>query len=98
MSPMRPPYGDPRASARHRDRNRPNISIRRLYYTERWARLRSQVLVDAVYECAVCHTIQAQLDVDHIRPHRNDPTGFFDRENLQALCASCHTRKTIRGE
>ena len=31
MSPMRPPFGDPRASARQRDQRRPNVAIRQLF-------------------------------------------------------------------
>jgi 5-methylcytosine-specific restriction enzyme A len=32
--------------------------------------------------------------VDHIVPHRGDPAIFWDRTRWQALCASCHSRKT----
>lgn len=32
--------------------------------------------------------------VDHIKPHRGDQTLFWDRDNWQALCKSCHDRKT----
>jgi 5-methylcytosine-specific restriction protein A len=32
--------------------------------------------------------------VDHIVPHRGDLTVFWDRSRWQALCASCHGRKT----
>ena len=33
-------------------------------------------------------------DVDHIRDHKGDWGLFTDRENLQSLCHSCHSRKT----
>ena len=33
-------------------------------------------------------------DVDHIVPHRGDPRLFWDEENWQALCHSCHSKKT----
>ena len=36
--------------------------------------------------------------VDHIIPHRGDKDLFWDRENWQALCKTCHDRKTARGE
>jgi 5-methylcytosine-specific restriction protein A len=32
--------------------------------------------------------------VDHITPHRGDPVLFWSRANHQALCATCHGRKT----
>lgn len=36
--------------------------------------------------------------VDHVVPHRGDPVLFWDElENWQALCASCHMRKTVAG-
>lgn len=32
--------------------------------------------------------------VDHIVPHKGDMQLFWDRNNWQALCASCHNSKT----
>ena len=32
--------------------------------------------------------------VDHIRPHRGNMRKFWDTMNWQALCRSCHGRKT----
>ncbi len=37
-------------------------------------------------------------DVDHIIPHRGDMVLFWDRSNWQALCHSCHSKKTAREE
>ena len=34
-------------------------------------------------------------DVDHIAPHRGEWSRFTDRTNLQSLCHSCHSRKTL---
>ena len=34
-------------------------------------------------------------DVDHVRPHRGSWRIFTDRTNLQSLCHSCHSRKTM---
>lgn len=34
-------------------------------------------------------------DVDHITPHRGDWKLFTDPNNLQSLCHSCHSRKTM---
>ena len=36
--------------------------------------------------------------VDHIVPHRGDPILFWDQENWQALCKSCHDSKTGHGQ
>ena len=34
-------------------------------------------------------------DVDHIRDHKGDWALFTDRGNLQSLCHTCHSRKTM---
>ncbi|MGE3703768.1 MAG: HNH endonuclease signature motif containing protein [Vicinamibacterales bacterium] len=51
--------------------------------------------------CSECEARGAPVtpttDVDHRMPHRGDKARFFDYENLDALCRSCHSRKTQRG-
>lgn len=86
------------AHARLVERARPNRDVRRWYATVRWFRLRAQVLFEAAQTCAGCGHVDAALDVDHVVPHRGDPVLFWSRGNLQALCKSCHSRKTSRGE
>lgn len=34
-------------------------------------------------------------DVDHVKAHRGNWRIFTDRTNLQSLCHSCHSRKTM---
>lgn len=80
------------------EHTRPNRAIRRLYYTQRWIALRLEVLTDAAFTCAQCGQIAQTLDVDHIVKHDGDPSRFWDRGNLQALCKACHSSKTTRGE
>ena len=96
--PMQVARGRCPSHARLLEQQRPNRVVRRWYYTARWARLRAQVLVAACYTCAVCGFVQLALDVDHIRKHNGDPQKFWDRANLQALCSTCHAKKTKRGE
>jgi len=70
----------------------------KLWYAQvRWFRLRAQVLVEAAYTCAQCRRVTRTLEVDHIVKHDGDPTRFYDRANLQALCSTCHIEKTKRG-
>lgn len=76
---------------------RPNRDVRKWYYTETWRSLRLMVLTDAMYTCAQCGMVQAELDVDHIVKHNGDPAVFWDRANLQALCKPCHSAKTQQG-
>ena len=47
-------------------------------------------------ECAKAGRRVRATDVDHIRDHRGDWALFTDRSNLQSLCHSCHSRKTMR--
>lgn len=44
--------------------------------------------------CAICGA--PATDLDHINPHRGDLKLFWDTDNWQPLCASCHSRKTAR--
>ncbi len=77
---------------------RPNYEVRRWYRTRRWSALRGRILRDQAYRCAGCGQVTATLEVDHIIKHGGIAARFWDRANLQALCRSCHQRKTQRGE
>lgn len=45
--------------------------------------------------CAQRGIRTAATDVDHVVDHKGDWAKFTDRENLQSLCHSCHSRKTM---
>lgn len=63
------------------------------YNTARWQKLRWQVLVDAMFICAMCGKMETQsrnLVCDHKKPHRGNEELFWDRAGLQCLCKSCH--------
>ncbi len=47
-------------------------------------------------ECAKYGIRTEATDVDHIEPFKGDWGKFTDRDNLQSLCHSCHSRKTAR--
>ena len=66
------------------------------YSSARWARERGAFLRanPLCAECARQGRVRAAGQVDHIRPHRGDAGLFWDRDNWQALCAACHSRKT----
>jgi 5-methylcytosine-specific restriction enzyme A len=83
-----------------KERERTNTVVRRWYYTVAWRQLRATVLDDNPL-CVSCQShgvVAIATEIDHIAPHRNDPGRFWNRANLQGLCASCHGRKTGRGE
>ena len=64
-----------------------------LYQSAAWRNLRRQFLAENP-QCVVCGA--AARIADHVVPHRGDKRLFYDAENLQALCVSCHSRKTLR--
>lgn len=68
-----------------------------LYFTKRWKQLRAKQLIIEPFcrECAKRGIRTRATDVDHIKPHRGNKRIFFDDTNLQSLCHSCHSRKTI---
>ena len=94
------PKGHCPIHARVREAGRYNAHMRKLYATSRWVRMRAQVLQDEPLcrECQGQGRVEPGVDVDHIVPHRGDLVRFWDRDNLQALCHACHSRKTQRGE
>lgn len=66
---------------------------KRVTATRRWQVLRMAVIERDGFCCKACGA-RGRLEVDHIKPVRTHPDLAFDPQNLQALCPSCHTRKT----
>ena len=66
--------------------------VARPLQTSRWQKLRARVLADEPL-CRSCQ--RPATEVDHIQP-RSKGGALWDRENLQALCSACHSRKTSR--
>ena len=55
-------------------------------------RLKESVLQRQNHKCKVCCVFLDVYDIDHIVPYRVQPVHKLN--NLQALCPSCHARKT----
>lgn len=66
-------------------------SAARRGYGSKWRKYAHFFLAKHPY-CNICGGL-AQC-VDHITPHKGDKQLFWDTENHQALCFSCHSRKT----
>lgn len=75
------------------DKTRPNSTARG--YDRRWERERKEFLGENP-RCRRCGA--AAKVVDHIIPHRGDPSLFRDRKNWQPLCISCHSGAKQREE
>jgi 5-methylcytosine-specific restriction endonuclease McrA len=72
----------------------------RLYSTARWKRLRERQLTikPLCRFCIESDVVEAATVVDHVIPHRGDQTLFYDPDNLQSLCATCHSSTKQRIE
>lgn len=64
-----------------------------LYYSAHWRQLRRDFLKKFPF-CFVCGG-RATI-ADHIVPHRGNPDLFYNEDNLQPMCQSCHSKKTLR--
>lgn len=59
----------------------------------RWPALRLAALRRDGWRCVQCGA-RGRLEADHVKPVRTHPELAFTLDNLQSLCAACHTRKT----
>lgn len=90
---FRPNRGRVRPRSRD-DSARPNANARG-YCSKTWKSLRALVLVRDAWQCKQCRAIIASpkhAHVDHIVPRSRNGSDSLD--NLQVLCASCHSLKT----
>jgi 5-methylcytosine-specific restriction protein A len=88
---------------RLRERDRPNVDIRKEYRTPRWLAYRRQKFQEQPF-CVECEKQGRYVQwfrggvLDHIIPHRGNLDMFYDYNNLQGLCWSHHSAKTGRGQ
>lgn len=70
------------------------------YSSAAWRRLRAEVRREQPFcrPCRLAGRKSLSTQVDHVVKHHGDRALFFDKANLQGICASCHLRKTARGE
>lgn len=69
---------------------------RQRLYDRRWQKFRARFLAEHPF-CVLCERIGITTPaehVDHVEPHKGDPAKFW-KGPFQALCASCHSKKTL---
>lgn len=78
---------------KHRD---VRLSSSKRGYNADWRTVRRMHLAEhpLCVECQKFGRTVLAHHVDHITPHKGDRNLFVDRNNLQSLCAPCHSRKT----
>ena len=78
--------------------DRENRPYKKLYNSSRWQRLRKQFLMrhPLCVECKKRDRVTPATVVDHVIPHKGNEELFWNQENWQALCKSCHDRKTAK--
>ena len=65
-------------------------------YDSKWVKARKSYLAKHPM-CVACERqgiLTMATDVDHIIAHRGDKRLFWDSQNWQSLCHSCHSKKT----
>lgn len=84
---------------RDQERYRPNVDVRRLYRTPRWAAYRARKRDEAPFcvDCEAEGRLVMWTELDHEVPHRGDLELFWDYENLRGRCRTHHQAKTARG-
>lgn len=86
---------------RAHEERRTNAEPWRLWYrTDAWARIKALVLGREPWcreHARIGQQVKATV-VDHITPHRGCADVFWDQQNWQPLCSSCHSRKTASGQ
>lgn len=69
--------------------------LRKLYSTKRWKVLRLDIFLRDIFTCQMdgCGLIEGNtswLVCDHIKKPEGNERLFWDEDNLQTLCKSCH--------
>lgn len=64
-----------------------------LYNTSEW-RTKSKAFLRKYPACCICG--KPSKITDHITPHCGNLDLFWDEDNWQPLCWSCHSRKTLK--
>lgn len=91
---FRPAGYNPTQQKNEKDRWRESASKRG--YNSKWRKARLSFLRKnpLCVRCKADDRVMPADVVDHIVPHKGDKGLFWDKDNWQALCKTCHDRKT----
>jgi 5-methylcytosine-specific restriction protein A len=98
MMPRRPAiYAAEQRRQQRRSYDRARGAWKKFYSLAAWRRLRRMQLAAEPWcrHCMARGTFAPATQVDHIIDRRVRPDLALDAANLQSLCATCHSRKTI---
>ncbi|MBO6689527.1 MAG: HNH endonuclease [Henriciella sp.] len=82
-------------NALYEKKRRNRDPYRNWYHRAAWKALRKQVLENNPF-CVRCKRrgiVTVADTVNHIKKHESDEELFYDIENLESVCASCHGRE-----
>ena len=83
--------------AQHTDKRKGRATANERGYGHKWRKARLSYLKrhPLCVNCLSCSITTPSNEVDHIIRHSGDDDPlFWDRTNWQALCKSCHSKKT----
>lgn len=103
MMPSRPPSfkpsfkpSKPTEVVRKNDFDKTRTTSTARGYGYKWQKARVKFLSENPL-CLICQAkkiVKAATIVDHIIAHKGDAHLFWNQDNWQPLCVSCHSRKT----
>lgn len=78
-------------------KNNHKTEFTKLYNWE-WRKFRARYVKEhpLCVHCLKEGKLTPTQDVDHIIAHEGNKERFWDESNLQALCKSCHSKKTMK--
>lgn len=79
---------------KHKPKETPRLSSSQRGYDYQW-RKESKAFLTGHPFCNICKT-ELATEVDHITPHKGNPVLFWNQDNWQGLCHSCHSVKTAK--
>lgn len=86
--------------ARTKEHQRPNYDTRRWYRQARWFTLRARVLSTnpLCVDCQAQGRVTRATEVHHKVKPGDSASLFYNQDNLDGLCSTCHGIRTAHGE